>query len=354
MTHVSLVFVGVVTAIVLVAGATVAYFPLANVTSTASTTRSTTSNQQGNAETGSKDALVLGAGANASVVSSGQALSIRIWERNTLDSENNVSSAKEWLVEGLSLGPCENFNMPFGIKIMAGYYTESSANLSSASSIQYFQPGFYACPALFNVGWYLFSPLSTNATLGGFCTPEPCGISWAMNGTVTISGEYVGGSTTRTPLTPGLYTIVVGDEWGAYVFLYFSVTSAGQNGTVLIPTGTSVTVSSSEDCVAGNFHLAFATRSSSVLTGGFAAGGQGVTLYVATSQQASNLFEGHPSQWVSSTGLEKSATFSVPLSQGDYVVWIEGADLNCGAQIVIPLEILTQVNVTQSFVLTPT
>jgi hypothetical protein len=348
MTHISVVFIGVGIAMVLVVGATVAYLPLATVPTTTST-----STHQNTGESGSKDGLVLGAGVNASVLSPGSALSIQVWEKNTLDSVNNVSASNDWPVTGLSLGPCGTFSMPFGIEVLAGYHTGASQNLSLIQGVQYYQPGVFFCPVILNPGWYLFGPQSTDATLGGFCSPEPCGTSSRLNTTVTITGEYVGGSPSPTPLAPGLYTVVVGDEWGALLFLYFSVPSSGHGGTVLIPAGTNITVSSSYDCVASNFQLSFAVGNSSVLTGGFTAGDQGVTLYVATTQQASNLSEGHPSQWVYSTGLQGSATFSVSLSQGNFVIWIEGADLNCGAQIVMPLEVLTHVNITQSFTLTP-
>jgi len=76
-------------------------------------------------------------------------------------------------------------------------------------------------------------------------------------------------------------------------------------------------------------------------------------MYVATSQEAGTIYQGHPASWVYSTGLVNSSTFSVLLSPGSYVVWIEGADQNCGSSIVMPLEMLTQVNITQAFTTTP-
>jgi len=349
MAHFSLVFVGVAAAIVLFAGAAVAYLPSITVTQTSQTTQT----YQGLGSVGSEKGLVLGAVVNSSVVAPGQPVSIQVWEKNTLDSKNNVSAANGWLVANLATGPCGTLNMPFGFKIFAGYFDKLSANLNSTSGIQYYPPGTYYCPLLLHVGWYQFSPLSTNATLGGFCNPEPCGISLPMNTTVAINGEYVASSKTLTPLAPGIYTVVAGDEWGALLFFYFTVTSAGQNGSAIIPAGTTMTVSSSYDCVAGSTQFQFAAQDASGLSGGFKAGGPGVTLYVATTQQASNLLEGHPSQWEYSSGLQKSVTFSISLPQGSYVIWFEGADLNCGAQLVMPLEMLSQINVTQSFVLTP-
>jgi hypothetical protein len=116
---------------------------------------------------------------------------------------------------------------------------------------------------------------------------------------------------------------------------------------------TTFAVSSSLDCVAGHYSVNFSTPEST-LAGGFSAGPPGVTAYIATSQQANTTFQGHPTTYVYSTGLVNSSQFSVLLSPGSYVVWIEGADLNCGSSVVMPLEMLTQVNITQAFTLTPT
>ena len=86
-----------------------------------------------------------------------------------------------------------------------------------------------------------------------------------------------------------------------------------------------------------------------MLTGGFSAEAPGVTLYVATAQQASVVFQGHPSSWMYSTGLQNSSRFAISVPAGTYVIWIEGANLNCGAHIVMPLERLTVVNITEAF-----
>ena len=129
--------------------------------------------------------------------------------------------------------------------------------------------------------------------------------------------------------------------------------TSSKNGTgperIVLPTGTTLKVSSSYDCVAGHYEVPLVAQGYSVLSGGFNAGTPGVTVYVATAQQASTVFQGHPSTWVYSTGLSRSANFTVPLDSGSYVVWIEGGDENCGATIVTPLEQLTVVNVTQAF-----
>jgi hypothetical protein len=339
----SLVFVGVAAFMILAVGATAAYLPQS------STITQTSYGLRSSGETGSVDGLILGAGMNVSTVSQGKAISLQIWERNSLDIQNNVTAATDWPSEDLSLGPCGSLSYPFGFKVLSGYYAEGSPGLNSAQPVTLYAPGVYSCPAILVVGSYSFSPQSTSATLS--CASGSC-LTEAMDVTSGISGEYVGDSVNLSPLPAGTYTVMVGDEWGASVLVYFVVSSNGPQMTVILPAGTSVKVSSSYDCVAGNFQLQFASSASSVLTGGFAARSPGVTLYVSTVQEASNLTRGHPSQWVYTTGTQTSTRFEVPLSQGAYVLWIEGADLNCGARIVMPLEMLTQVNITQSFVVT--
>jgi len=145
---------------------------------------------------------------------------------------------------------------------------------------------------------------------------------------------------------------------------YFVVASSGPNSSatipsgnpmtlVILPGGTTFKVSSSFDCVAGHHALSFSIHDRATLAGAFIAGRPGVTGYIATARQAGTIHQGHPSQWVYSTGLVKSSRFSVHLVPGSYVFWFEGADMNCGSSIVMPLELLTQVNITRAFTLTP-
>lgn len=300
------------------------------------------------ASMGSTDGLVLSLTLNSSVISQGQTVSLTVGEWNGLNARNNVPSSKEWPFEGLGVGPCGYLNYPFGFEILPGYYTNTSTGLNSAQKLQLYEPGTYSCPAILSgISSYSFYPLSSLASVMGTCGSEPC-FTEEMNTTTTVKGYWSGDSFEVLP--PGTYTVVVGDEWGALLLGHFVVTSPGSVGTVILPSNASIVVSSSYDCVAGHFALPFKTQVQSVLTGGFSAKAPGVTLYVATAQQAGTVFHGHPASWLYSTGLQDSSSFVVVLSPGSYVVWIEGADLNCGSQIVTPLEQLTSVNITEAFV----
>jgi hypothetical protein len=136
-----------------------------------------------------------------------------------------------------------------------------------------------------------------------------------------------------------------------------STNSTSSNSTILLAEGTTFQVSSSFDCVAGNFNQTFSVNSFATLQGGISAAGAGVTLYVSTAQQAQTLYEGHPSMWFYSSGLSNSTSFSFTLVPGSFVFWVEGADMGCialgGGGVVEPLEMLTNVTVTQAVTLVP-
>jgi hypothetical protein len=301
----------------------------------------------GNSESGfSAGGLLLGLQLNSSEVRPGQAVAVTVSERNTLGARNEVEAAQKWGAEGLAVGPCGSLNYPFGFAVFSGNYSTSSG-LSSAKAAQLYQPGIYFCPEILaGVDSYVFSPLSDEAevTCGG--TPEPC-LTLQMNVTSDVGRSWTGNSSEA--LSPGVYTVVAGDEWGALLFRHFVVSSQGGEGAVVLPLGSGFNVSSSFDCVAGHYAVNFTAGEGSLLAGAFTSSEPGVTLYVATAEQAGSVYQGHPSSWVFTTGLVNSSSISVLLHAGSYVAWFEGADRNCGAQIVMPLEQLTMVNVTEAF-----
>ena len=123
---------------------------------------------------------------------------------------------------------------------------------------------------------------------------------------------------------------------------------------VIFPQGTSFQVQSSYDCLAGHDERSFNVTAVSNLEGAINASHPGVTIYISTAQDAQSVTQGHPSSWIYSSELTSSTSFNVSLQPGSYVLWIEGADLACGATIVTPLEELTTVTVIQSIVLAAT
>jgi len=339
-------FAGVAILAILVVGAAVAFVPLKPTATQPVSSTSTTSTS-----TSSTNNLVLRLVLNTSVVSQGGSVSLTVVEWNSLNAQNNVEASMAWPIEELGVGPCGPVNYPFGFEVLSGYYN-SSAGLDSAPKVQLYGPGPYFCPMILSkISSYSFYPLSDRADVIGSCDQNPC-FTEEMNTTAAVEGNWSKGSLVSLP--PGVYTVVAGDEWGALVFGHFEVVAQQPGGTVILPAGTAIQVSSSYDCVAGHYSLPFSTQDEALLTGGFSAEAPGVTLYVATAQQASVVFQGHPSSWMYSTGLQNTSLFAIDIHAGTYVVWIEGANLNCGAHIVMPLERLTTVNITEAFTINST
>ena len=337
-------FAGVAILAILAVGAAVAFVPL-NLTTTQSgpSTTSTSSSSASN--------LVLRLFLNISVVSQGQSVSLTVGEWNDLDTQNNVEASQAWPIRGLGVGACGPLNYPFGFEVLSGYYN-SSVGLDSAQKVQLYGPGPYPCPMILSgISSYSFYPLSDRADVMGSCGQDSC-FTEDMNTTAVIGGNWSEGS--LVPLPPGVYTVVAGDEWGKLLFGHFEVVATEPGGTVILPSGTGIQVSSSYDCVASHYSLPFGTQDEAVFTGGFSTEAPGVTLYVATTQQTSVVFQGHPSSWIYSTGQVNSSRFAINIPAGTYVVWIEGANLNCGAHVVMPLERLTMVNVTEAFTISST
>jgi len=159
---------------------------------------------------------------NSTTYHPGEQISVTIHEKNILARENNIHGADRWPVQGLNLGPCRTV-YPFGISILKGYYDAKSAG--DITPLQLFDPNaMYSCPAILAGVYYDFDfqPWSDIATvyLDNF---EPYSIN--MTATVTSTGFWTGSrpNATLSDFTPGIYTIVGGDEWGALVILHFTV-----------------------------------------------------------------------------------------------------------------------------------
>jgi hypothetical protein len=162
---------------------------------------------------------------NSTTYHPGEPISITIDEKNILTRENNIHGADEWPVEGLKLHFCGTFNYPFGISILQGYYDAKSA--VAIAPLQLFDPNaMYYCPAILADVYYDydFQPWSDVATIHT-SNSEPYSIN--MIATVTSAGFWTvthGHPTwVFSNFTPGIYTVIGGDEWGALVTLHFTI-----------------------------------------------------------------------------------------------------------------------------------
>jgi hypothetical protein len=161
---------------------------------------------------------------NSTTYHPGEQISVTIDEKNTLPTENNISGADEWPVQGLKLHFCGTFNYPFGISILQGYHDAKS--VVAVAPLQLFDPNaVYLCPAILADVYYEydFQPWSDIAAIYTDYDSEP----WSINMTarVTSAGFWTGSrpNATFNNFTPGIYTVVGGDEWGALVILHFTI-----------------------------------------------------------------------------------------------------------------------------------
>jgi len=152
---------------------------------------------------------------------------------------------------------------------------------------------------------------------------------------------------------PQSMTVEGGQQLVADIDIEPSTTGGNSVGTTIVSLGETYTIQSSYDCLAGHTNQTFVVTAPSHLNGGLEGNAAGVMLYVATAQQALTISRGHPATWIYSSGVTNSTYFEVNLSPGEYVLWIEGADMGCGASVVEPLEYLTTVTVVQAVMLFP-
>lgn len=160
---------------------------------------------------------------NSTTYHAGEQITVTIHEKNTLATENSIAVANRWPVQGLSVGPCGTLNYPFGISILQGYY--DAKDVGAITPLQLFDPNVgYHCPAILaGIVSYDFQPASDIAAIYTSYDSEP----WSINMTaeVTSAGFWIGSccNATFSNFTPGIYTIVGGDEWGALVTLHFTI-----------------------------------------------------------------------------------------------------------------------------------
>jgi len=149
-----------------------------------------------------------------------------------LASANNVSVARQWGLNGLSLGSCGVEAYPFGVALYRGVYT--AGNVSSATPLQIYP--ITACPMLIRlVTAYLFQPTSDLAVI---LPSGPNAAATPMSANVTASAVYTSGtSLSSSPLVPGTYTVEAGDEWGSVVAIQLTIDSGVGTSSTITGTG---------------------------------------------------------------------------------------------------------------------
>jgi hypothetical protein len=162
---------------------------------------------------------------NSTTYHPGDQISVTIDEKNTLAIKNNIHGADAWPVQGLTLSPCGTLYYSFGISILQGYYDAKSA--VAIAPLQLFDPNaMYSCPAMLAAAYYDFDfqPWSDVADIYTMHDLWPS-FSISMTTNVTLAGFWSGSccNATFSNFTPGIYTVIGGDEWGALVILHFTI-----------------------------------------------------------------------------------------------------------------------------------
>ena len=140
-------------------------------------------------------------------------ISVDIGLNNTGSVPLTLAKSDNWPRNDMGSGLCSN--LPFGISILKGYYTEQ--NMSSAQSLVIYD--IVPCPAPTLIKSYTFEPSSSKAT-------QECDTLFSCPGLTDMKAHLVipdfmyNGQ--HHSFDVGNYTIVGGDEWGHVVIQHFT------------------------------------------------------------------------------------------------------------------------------------
>jgi len=158
--------------------------------------------------------LTLNLSLNASSIPVGHEIAFTTSLFNTRATENNVSSASNWGLPHLVMGPCGPTDSPIAFAVVQGFYTPLTI---SDARIQY---GMGCTTVMGGVRFYLFQPVSNVASVFGSCSPNPC-FTKPIVSSRSLNGYWSGNQ--YLSFTPGGYTVVVADEWGDFQVAHFTV-----------------------------------------------------------------------------------------------------------------------------------
>ena len=150
-------------------------------------------------------------------------LSVNIQEENLLDRVNNVTASDQWKIPPANLAGYYVGGI-LGLAIYQGAIDLGS--LSTAKPLPLIEPGLMInCPYCSSLRYYLFQPLSDNAT-----APPGDTFPYYSNSSVqvflndTFSGYWTG-STQFVYFPSGTYTVAAFDQWGQVALSQFEVHS---------------------------------------------------------------------------------------------------------------------------------
>jgi hypothetical protein len=153
---------------------------------------------------------------NATSMGPDGGLSIKGWANNTTPNALNVTAMSSWRVDQHLLWTriCTN-GWPIGVGVMQGHYTLD--NYTRGTFLQFVQPLATCAVQVGSPPWIDFAPHPHSSlaivTISG--TPT----FWLLQSTLDFGHASLG----EAQLKPGVYTVVVADEWGDIVMTNFRV-----------------------------------------------------------------------------------------------------------------------------------
>ena len=158
--------------------------------------------------------LILNLSLNASSIRVGHEIAFTASLFNPRTTAYNISSASNWALPYLVIGPCGPTDSPIAFAVVQGFYTP--LNISYAR-VQY---GIGCSTLMGGIRFYLFQPVSNVVSVFGSCSPNPC-FTKPMVSSRSLNGYWSGNQ--YLSFTPGVYTVVVADEWGDFQVAHFTV-----------------------------------------------------------------------------------------------------------------------------------
>jgi DNA-binding transcriptional ArsR family regulator len=179
-------------------------------------------------------ALRLTVSVNSTVVATNQTVTVGVFVSNVLTHFNNITASNQWGYAfptglcGKTFGPLIDW-APYNLALFSGFYT--LANVSEGTPIPiYYQPpanytGPYFCPLIMvGITSFDFYPSSGTAVVNRQVSQSPAEVD-TIGATLTLGVGTTSNSGWGYPVTfsPGVYTVLAGDEWGQLAVIHFVV-----------------------------------------------------------------------------------------------------------------------------------
>lgn len=170
---------------------------------------------------------------NSSVTATNQTVAIGVYISNLLTRSNNITASDNWAYSfppalcGKTFGPLIDWS-PYNLALYSGFYTLDNVSEGTPIPIYYQVPanytGSFFCPLIsVGIASFDFYPSSGTAIVNRQVNQTPAEVD-TVGATLTLGA----GTTSNAwgyPVTfsPGVYTVLAGDEWGQLAIIHFVV-----------------------------------------------------------------------------------------------------------------------------------